>query len=626
MKRFLGAALVALIVAVPGTASAGGRFPRRIDKKSWELPEHMSWSDYHPIPGVDWKHPDNPPPKTLRAALILGDFPDQKFRVQAKTVDPTGQRGLGVKNPAQYWVDVLFNDKDPDSPQHGHTVGEYWLEDSYGLVGVEAGAFGPYTMDGPMYQYGIGDFGTADDCPDDSGCSADFDSELVQKSLADVASAEDQGGEFDFRFLLHAGYDESSVWLNYGLAKFNTPEAVTEKFGPTAFPEHRNWATTRYVPWTSFFSAQQIWSHALPGTLATEGESDGGSVYAHEFSHILGVLDNYNNPYAENPDRAYAGPWDMMGRGSFNGPGGPFERYTIPPTQGATMGSQHMLRNKIRMGFTPASEVFTIARGQLDGQGTVTARILQRESPPATTDPNLYSGLRVTMGTDRSTCDDNEPLCDGGGYDYYDMEVVNRQGFDSFTPDHGVLIAKTKSADASPFIWVIDAFPKDIGGIDYETADGEKVPYTVGDYRQLADAAFHAGGAKGTNNMYVDAANGLAFFILDKQVTKEGLLTYDVAVQSLESPLQPGDAEVTKKSGKLTKKVTPWVFTVSNPGTAPGVYKLTVTAKGAKTRLLNNLVFLGVGESKEVKVYAKRSGRRKGSVSLAAAPAASLIP
>ena len=626
--RKLSCALVAvLILGLPATASAkGGRFPRRIDPKSWELPEHMSWSDYHPIPGVDWKHPDSQPPKTLRAALILGDFPDQKFRVQENSVDQTGQRGLGVENPAQYWVDLLFNDQSPDSPQHGHTVGEYWLEDSYGLVGVEAGAFGPYTMDGPMYQYGIGDFGTAEDCPDDSGCNGDFDTELVQKSLPDVATAEDQGGEFDFRFLLHAGYDESSVWLNYGLAKFDNPDAVTEKFGPTAFPKHRNWATTRYVPWTSFFSAQQIWSHALPGSLATEGESDGGSVYAHEFSHILGVLDNYNNPYADNPDRAYAGPWDMMDRGSFNGPGGPFERYTIPPSGGATMGSEHMLRNKIRMGFTPASEVFTIARGQLDGQGTVTARILERESPPATTDPNLYSGLRVTMGTDRSTCDDNEPLCDGGGYDYYDMEVVNRQGFDSFTPDHGVLIAKTKSADASPFIWVIDAFPKDIGGIDYVTATGEKVPYTVGDYRQLADAAFHAGGAKGTNNMYVDTANGLAFFIIDKQVTQEGLLTYDVAVQSLDSPLQPGDAEVKKKSGKLTKKVTPWVFTVSNPGTTPGVYKLTVSANGAKTRLLNNLLFLAAGESKDVKVYARRSGGRKGSVSLSAAPAASLAP
>lgn len=621
VKKLLGAFLVAgLVAAIPGVANAA-RFPRRIDPRSYELPEHMSWSDYHPIPGVDWKNPDNAPPKTLRAALILGDFPDQKFRVAETTVDPTGQRGLGVADPAHYWVDLLFNNQDPTSPQHGHTVGEYWLEDSYGLVGVEAAAFGPYTMDGPMYQYGIGDFGTADDCPDDSGCSADFDSELVQKSLADVTAANDQGGEFDFRFLLHAGYDESGVWLNYGLAKFPNPDSVTEKFGPMGFPDHRNWATTRYVPWTSFFSAQQIWSHALPGSLATEGESDGGSVYAHEFSHILGVLDNYNNPYADNPDRAYAGPWDMMDRGTFNGPGGPFERYTIPPVQGATMGTHHMLRNKIRMGFTPASEVFQVTRGQLDAQGVVRARILERESPPPTADPNLYSGVRVSLGTDRSSCDANKPLCDQGGYDYYDMEVVNRQGFDSFTPDHGVLIAKSKAADASPYIWVIDAFPKDIGGVDYVTAAGEKVPYTVGDYRQLADATFHAGGAKGTKNSYADEANGLAFYILDKQETQDGLLTYDVAVQSLESPVQPTDPTVKRKSGKVKRRVTEQVFTVTNPGATAGVYRLVVKSQRAKTRLLNNLLYLDGGASKDVTVYARKSGHRHGSVKLKAVAA-----
>jgi M6 family metalloprotease-like protein len=621
MRKVVGCLITgALLLGTPTAAIARG-FPKQIDPRSYELPEQMTWSDYKPIPGVDWKNPQSAPPKTLRAALILGDFPDQGMRVSETTVDPTGQKGLGVEDAAKYWLDILFKDKSPTSPSHGHTVGEYWLENSYGLIGVDAEAFGPYTMDGPMYQYGIGDFGTADDCPDDSGCGADFDSEVVQKSLVDVTTAVDQGGEFDFRFLLHAGYDESGVWLNYGMAKFPDKEEVTERFGAAAFPEHRNWATTRYVPWTSFFSGQQIWSHALPGTLATEGESDGGSVYAHEFSHILGVLDNYNNPYAEVPDRAYAGPWDMMGRGSFNGPGGPLQRYTIPPTQGSTMGSHHMLRNKIRMGFTPLSEVFQVNRGQLDGQGTVHARILQRESPPATTDPDLYSGIRVSIGTDRSSCDAVDPLCDEGGYDYYDMEVVNRQGFDSFTPDHGVLLAKTKAADNSPFIWVIDAFPQDINGVDYVTASGEKVPYTIGDYRQLADAAFHAGGAKGTKNSYADEDNGVAFFILDKETDGDGRLIYDVAVQSLESPAQPGEVEVARKSGKLSTRVTKQVFTVTNPGTSPGVYRLTVKSKGAKTRLLNNLVFLGAGESKEIVVYAKKLTRYKATVDLSAAPA-----
>ena len=37
--------------------------------------------------------------------------------------------------------------------------------------------------------------------------------------------------------------------------------------------------------------------------------------------------------------------------------------------------------------------------------------------------------------------------CDGGGYNNYTVEVVDRMGTDSFTPDSGVLLAKTKNQD-----------------------------------------------------------------------------------------------------------------------------------------------------------------------------------
>ncbi|HET9235064.1 MAG TPA: peptidase M6, partial [Candidatus Eisenbacteria bacterium] len=401
--------MLSVVAVTTASAPAAPRksFPRHLDPKSWEVPEDMSWADHKFVPGYNWNNPQQAqPPRKLRAALILGDFPDQKSRIQESTIDPTGQRGLGEDDPAQWWLEYLFTNKDPNFLNHGHTVDEYWLENSYGLIGVEAEAFGPYTMDEPMYSYGIRDFGGDADCPDGAdGCQGDFDTELVEKSLVDVTTAVSDRGGFDFRFLLHSGYDESGVWLNFGIDKFLEPEDVTEKFGPKSHPEHRNWATTRYVDWTSFFSGQQIWSHALPGALSTQGESDGGSTYAHELSHILGVLDNYNNPYAENPKRAYSGPWDMMSRGTFNGPGGPFERWRIPPTEGGTMGSHHMLRNKIRMGFTPPTEVVSLSRAELDARGIVTARILQRESPPAVTEPDLYSGIRIALGDDAEECD-----------------------------------------------------------------------------------------------------------------------------------------------------------------------------------------------------------------------------
>ena len=619
--RYLVAAALAVTVLVsvqPG-APAKDRFPRHRDRRSWELPEHMTWSDYERIPDGNYNEVDNP--RKIRIALILGDFKDQKFRVQETSKDPTGQRGLGVEDPAKFWLEYLFDNENPGFYNKGHTVTEYWLENSYGTIQVEAEAFGPYRMNGKMYEYGIRDHGEDADCPDGpDGCDKDFDTELTAASAADVAAAADERGSFDFRFLVHAAYDESGAWLNYGQAMFPKEEAVTDAFGP-ADPDHRNWATTRYVPWTSFFAAQQIWSHALPGALSTQGESDGGSTYAHELSHIFGILDNYNNPYAENPDRAYSGPWDMMSRGTFNGPGGPFERWTIPPREGGTMGSQHMVRNKVRFGFIPPSEVVTVDRAALQAAGVIKARILQRESPPVLDDPEISSGLRIILGEDRSSCDSSDPLCDGGGYDFYDVEVVNRQGFDSFLPDHGVLIAKTKTADVAPFIWVIDAFPKDIGGTDYVTADGKKVPYTVGDYRQLADAAFHAGNAPRTRNRYKDKENGLAFFVLRKKAIDRRLV-YNVAVASLD-PAVPAPAATVKKVKGEPKigAVAPVVFEIENPGPRDAVYKLKATvSNGMKKRLLRDIVFIPSGAKKRVTVWT-RATQAGGKVDLVAKPA-----
>ena len=578
----------------------------------------MTWKDYKPVPRVPYYDKDyEPTVRTLRAALILGDFPDYKMRVESTKRDVTGQRGLGVENPGKYWVGYLFRNENPNFVTRGHTVDEYWLENSYGAIGVDAHAFGPYTMDGRYHEYGMSDYASGD-CPQQSDCDRDFDVEILEKSTADVTeyqATHPDEGEFDFRFLLHAGYDESGTWLNFGQAKFRSPEAVPERWGPRMAPAQRNWATTRYVPWTSWWGAQHIWSHALPGLLSTQGESDGGSTYAHELSHIFGILDNYNNPYAENPKRSYSGPWDMMSRGTFNGPGGPFERWTIPPKEGGTMGSHHMIRNKERLGYLQlGDDILTLSRSALDAAGIIKARILQRESPPPPPQrANLYSGLRITMGTDLSSCDNSKPKCDGGEYQNYDVEVVNRQGFDSFIPDHGVLIAKTKNADASPFIWVIDSHPRNLKKVDYVRADGKKFYYTVGDYRQLSDATFHAGTAPRVKNVYRDKANGLAFYILRKGKLGKGKnkrLTYTVAAQSLTAPDVPSPAEVSKGKGKLRRgRVTKTVFEVTNTGAQDAVYKLRVRRKGAvRARLLNNLKYIAAQQTAKVTVWARKKG------------------
>jgi hypothetical protein len=96
-----------------------------------------------------------------------------------------------------------------------------------------------------------------------------------------------------------------------------------------------------------------------------------------------------------------------------------------------------------------------------------------------------------------------------------------------------VLLAKTKNADAAPFIWTIDANPQDIDKVDFVRPDGTPQKMTIGDYRQLSDALFHAGTDSGSEYEYVDTANRLHFYVLDLKRTRAGVLSYTVAVRSL---------------------------------------------------------------------------------------------
>ena len=105
-------------------------------------------------------------------------------------------------------------------------------------------------------------------------------------------------------------------------------------------------------------------------------------------------------------------------------------------------------------------------------------------------------------------------------------------------------------------------------------ADGTKVPYTVGDYRQLADAAFHAGTAPRTRNSYVDEANQLAFYVIEKRRLVEGLLGYTVAIRSLAVPPHENATEVKPSGGRLTRRVTAQRFEVTNTSGSQAVIEL----------------------------------------------------
>ncbi|MFJ2033377.1 M6 family metalloprotease domain-containing protein [Streptosporangium sp. NPDC087985] len=623
--------------AVTLRAKPGG--PAPIDPQNWKNPDHMTWADYKKPPGTNWADPAvKGSTRTFRGALVLLDYPNQPFVVtqpQGSTVfkNPSAEaHDIPREKVAQFYKDFL---NVPNQLNRGHTIHEYWMEDSGGRYGVDLTAFGPYQMPGKSHEYGM-EFQGGTGCPAGDRCNKDI------RTDGRVAWAKAEGAEvpagFDFVFYLSAGQDESATWQEFGMMKFPTKEAVTGDFGPPD-PNLPNWARTRYVEWTSWAAASSIWPNAGGGS-STQAESSGQGVYAHEFSHILGIADNYNNPFGVPPQRAYTGIWEMLSRGSFNGPGGPHSRWSIPPTGGGSMGAQHMLRNKIKLEMVDERNVLRLSRGALAESGLVVAKVTARVVQPG---PNGLSGVNIAFGDgDRSPACNvaKDPFCDGGGYDNYTVEVVDRMGADSFTPDSGVLLAKTKNADRAPFEWVIDANPQDIGMTDYVLPDGTAVPITIGDYRQLSDALFHAGTNSGSEFEYVDEANRLHFYVLDVQRDRKGILSYTVAIRSLDGsgPQKHGLRLLPGAGTPDGQGLSSCRFPLFNTGKAApargqhpedvsaylksDVYRLSATVAGGgwTVSLPNQLATADFGEQAMVDVKAQRAsgGSRLATVTLTA--------
>jgi hypothetical protein len=321
-----------------------------------------------------------------------------------------------------------------------------------------------------------------------------------------------------------------------------------------------------------------------------------------------------------------------MDRGSFNGPGGPHRRWVVPPAEGAAMPAGFMLRNRMRYEFVPPQQVLRLNRNGLAKSGLAVARVVARAVEP---DANGVAGITVALDGDAPQdrtppCDMNaDPLCAGEpAFNFYSVEVVQRIGYDSFTPDHGVLIARNKDREGNTcgyncFTWVIDAKPADIGMVDYIRPDGTKVMRTIADYRQLNDALFHAGLASGTEYEWEDTPNRLHVYVVDVHRDANGILSYTVAVRSLDGagPHIRGVAAGAASSQTIPAAAANWYVTLRNSGKAAplasglhaqdasryvdgDVYRLAVEIEGDgwSAELRNALTSLRFGRSETIGV------------------------
>lgn len=608
------------------------QYPIPIDPQIIQDQDDMTWGDYKHIPGKNWADAALIPERKFKMALVAVDFPDQPFVITLLNksdlfgnpqIDPVKRQNV-PKFYSDFWLH-------PSKVNHGQTINGYWMEQSRGKFGITVlDAYGPYRMPKNLWEYGLNEYNQNNSTPDGSIAKSwmepDVDA-LWKAAEGDIKS------QYDAVMRLYAGYDETGVWQEFGEMKFLSKDDIPSAWGNPDSSKPK-WVPTRYFPWTSWKAGQMQWGISS----IRQGENSG--TITHELGHFaFDIGDNNNNPYIQPYRRVGSGPWDMMDRGSFNGPGGPHTRWVIPATMGASMPAGLMLRNRMINEFIPDNQVLTLSREGLAKSGIVIATITSRAVEPL---PGTFAGVIVRLDGakphDRTLVDNPavNPLSSGiPNYDFYSVEVIQRLGYDSFCPDNGVLLAKNKdkeSPNGGPngfncFNWVIDAHPENINKVDYVKPDGTPEMRTIADYRQLNDALFHAGLNSGSQFEWEDTPNRLHFYIIDVLKNADGIRVYKVGIRSLDNfgrhlqgvTIVPPSAKKMKSQGEYLNFIMTNTGLVAKADTAlhnqikaislnNDIFRLSVSVEGNgwKVQLLNGLVSINPGDSEKIAVYLSR--------------------
>ena len=142
---------------------------------------------------------------------------------------------------------------------------------------------------------------------------------------------------------------------------------------------------------------------------------------------------------------------------------------------------------------------------------------------------------------------------------------------------------------------------------------------SIGDYRQLVDALFHAGTRSGSEFEHIDEDNGLHFYVIDIHRDEQGVLRYTVGALALSggSSSNYGVKMSQGKAGKIAKGATMCSFELTNSGSAESgtdsdlaeyvqsdIYRLEaeVQGEGWQVQLPNALATAEFGKSTMAKV------------------------
>jgi M6 family metalloprotease-like protein len=271
-------------------------------------------------------------------------------------------------------------------------MNKYFMEASFGKVWVEGDVFGWVKLNYAMVYYG------RDGLKPDDGNNDGFPDtwQLIQDAINAVDKQVNFSG-YKYLMVVHAGNGQESSRISSDIW------SITYIMG-ISFKTNDNW---------SFSSA----------SIAPETEAQGAAplgVYAHEFSHLLGLPDLYIYDSQSRP----VGAWDLMDRGCWNGnpPGSSPAHYTA--------------WGKIKLKWINESKVLTIGLGS-----RVNATI-----NPIETSSEGYQAVKILISSSR----------------YYLIEVRVKIGFDAALPSEGVLISliNDNAGSGGGIVKVQDAHPE----------------------------------------------------------------------------------------------------------------------------------------------------------------------
>ena len=330
----------------------------------------MTWDDYRPIPGTNWaRSVADADARTLRVALVAVDFEDQPFVITLPKqsdlfgnpqIDPVARedvaavlRGLlGQAGPAQSRPhDPRVLDGAVARPRrHPDDRRLRSVPDAEKAVPVRTQRTQP-----------------AGRLPDRLHLRRTAWSRTSTSSGPKAAGA-DIKQKYDIVLRIYAGYDETSVWQEFGEMKFEVEGGHPGRVGQSRHDEAALGADALRA--VDVVEGRRAAVGPVVGAPGRELRHD------HARDRALRVSRPATTTTIRTRRRTAAsapGPWDIMDRGSFNGPGGPHRRWVVPAAAGASMPAGFMLRNRLRYGWLAPEQVLQLTRSGLAQSGLAVA-------------------------------------------------------------------------------------------------------------------------------------------------------------------------------------------------------------------------------------------------------------